>query len=111
MVRETSSSKTIAKNTLFLYFRMMFTMLVALYTSRVVLQVLGVDDFGIYHAVGGFVSMLTFLNSALSAGSSRFLTFELGRGDAEQLSRTFSTSLVIHILLALAIAAATEVQP
>ena len=109
MVRKSTSSKTIAKNTLFLYFRMMFTMLVALYTSRVVLQVLGVDDFGIYHAVGGFVSMLTFLNSALSAGSSRFLTFELGRGDAEQLSRTFSTSLVIHILLALAIAAATEV--
>ena len=73
-----SSNKTIAKNTLFLYVRMMFTMLVALYTSRVILHVLGIDDYGIYQTVGGVVLLLSFLNGALSAGSSRFLTYELG---------------------------------
>ena len=96
-------NKTIAKNTFLLYFRMMFTMLITLYTSRVVLQVLGVDDFGIYQAVGGIVVMLSFVNGALSSGSSRFLTFELGRGDFSRLTRTFSSTLSIHILLALVI--------
>ena len=71
-----SNNKTIAKNTLFLYFRMMFTMIVSLYTSRVILQVLGVDDYGIYQAVGGIVGFLSFINGALSTGTSRFLTFD-----------------------------------
>lgn len=66
---------------------MMFTMLVALYTSRVVLQVLGVEDFGIYQTVGGVVMMLSSVNGALSTGSSRFLTYELGRGDTEKLQK------------------------
>ncbi len=96
-----SNNKTIAKNTVFLYFRMLFTMLVSLYTSRVVLQVLGVDDYGIYQTVGGLVAMLSFLNGALSTGSSRFLTFELGRKDSDRLKRTFSTTLLMHIVLAL----------
>ena len=95
-----STNKTIAKNTLFLYFRMMFTMLVALYTSRVILNILGVEDFGIYQTVGGIVTLLSFVNGALGAGSSRFLTFELGTGDNEKLERTFSTVLTIHIVLA-----------
>lgn len=98
MVEQTN--KTIAKNTLFLYFRMMFTMIVSLYTSRVILQVLGVDDYGIYQAVGGIVGFLSFINGALSTGTSRFLTFELGTGDFEKLKRTFSTTLTIHIGLA-----------
>ena len=98
-----SNNKTIAKNTVFLYFRMLFTMAVALYTSRVVLQVLGVDDFGIYQTVGGVVALLSFINGALSTGSSRFLTFELGTGDFEKLKRTFSSVLIIHFFLALVI--------
>ena len=101
MVEQTN--KTIAKNTLFLYFRMMFTMIISLYTSRVILQVLGVDDYGIYQAVGGIVGFLSFINGALSTGTSRFLTFELGTGDFEKLKRTFSTTLTIHIGLAILI--------
>lgn len=103
-----SNNKTIAKNTLFLYFRMLFTMLVSLYTSRVVLQVLGVNDYGIYQTVGGVVAMLSFLNGALSSGSSRFLTFELGKEDTKKLKETFSTTLFIHIILALLIAIVAE---
>lgn len=105
---EVSSNKTIAKNTLFLYFRMLFTMLVSLYTSRVVLQVLGVDDYGIYQTVGGVVAMLSFINGALSTGSSRFLTFELGRGDKEKLKLTFSTTLIIHLALAVLVLIVAE---
>jgi O-antigen/teichoic acid export membrane protein len=103
-----SSNKTIAKNTVFLYCRMLFTMLVSLYTSRVILHTLGVDDYGTYQVVGGIAGMLSFLNGALSSGSSRFLTFELGTGDQEKLKRTFSTTLTIHIFLALCIAVLAE---
>ncbi len=95
-----SDNKRIAKNTIYLYFRMILTMLIALYTSRVILEKLGVDDFGIYNAVGGIVGFLSFLNSALATGSSRFLTFELGTGDTEKLKRTFSSLLTAHIILA-----------
>ena len=105
---EQTNNKTIAKNTFFLYFRMMFTMLIALYTSRVILQMLGVDDYGIYQTVGGVAVMLSFVSSSLSAGSSRFLTYELGKGDKDKLERTFSTVLVMHIVLALMIVLLAE---
>ncbi len=105
---EKINNKTIAKNTVFLYFRMMFTMLVSLYTSRVILKILGVEDFGIYQTVGGIVGFLSFINSALSTGSSRFLTFELGTKNKERLHRTFSTTLTIHIILALVIVIIAE---
>lgn len=82
-----------------LYVRMLFSMLVSLYTSRVVLNTLGVEDYGIYNVVGGFVSMFSLISSSLSSASSRFLTFELGKGDMMQLKRVFSTSLLIHIAL------------
>jgi O-antigen/teichoic acid export membrane protein len=95
-----SNNKTIAKNTMFLYFRMMVTIVISLYTSRVVLKVLGVDDFGLYQSVGGVVGLLSFLNAALATGSSRFLTFELGRGDFNKLKRTFSTIVTAHLILA-----------
>ena len=103
-----SNNKTIAKNTLFLYFRMMFTMVVSLFTSRVILQKLGVDDYGIYQAVGGIVGFMSFINGALATGSSRFLTFALGEGNEEKLRKTFSTTLNVHILLALGIAVIAE---
>lgn len=103
-----SKNKIIAINTLFLYFRIMFTMLVYLYTSRVILQTLGVEDYGVFQVVGGVVSMLTFLNGALSTGSSRFLTLELGRGNMEKLKRTFCTTLTIHIFIALLIVIVAE---
>jgi len=96
-------NKRIAKNTLFLYFRMLFTMAVSLYTSRIVLATLGIDDFGVYTVVGGVVAMLGFLNSSLSGGTQRFLTFELGKNDFVKLKNTFSAALNIHILLAIVI--------
>lgn len=103
-----TSKKTLAKNTLFLYFRMMFTMIVSLFTSRVILQALGIEDFGIYQTVGGVVGLLTFINGALATGSSRFLTYELGTGDFTKLKKTFSTVLTIHIILAIIIVIAAE---
>lgn len=103
-----TNSKTIAKNTMFLYFRMMVTMIISLYTSRVVLQVLGVDDYGIYQAVGGIVGLLSFINGALGAGSSRFITFGLGEGNIEKLKNIFTTTLTGHIILALIIVLIAE---
>ena len=96
----TSDNKTIAKNTVFLYIRTLVTIIISLYTSRVILQVLGIDDYGIYQAVGGIVGVLSFLNSALSGGTSRFLTYEIGTGNKEKLRNTFSTTLTVHIILA-----------
>lgn len=100
-MKEQTNNKTIAKNTMFLYFRMMVTMVISLYTSRVILQVLGVDDYGIYKAVGGIVGFLGFLNSALGTGASRFITFGLGEGNKEKLKKIFSTTLTVHVMLAL----------
>ncbi len=107
-MEEVTSNRTIAKNTVFLYIRMLFAMAVSLYTSRVVLDVLGVNDYGLYQAVGGVVAMMAFLNSALSHGTSRFLTFELGKGDYKKLERTFSSVMTVHIILALLIVIVAE---
>ncbi len=96
-----SSDKTrIAKNTLFLYFRMLFVMGVSIYTSRVVLEILGIVDYGIYQTIGGIVGMMTFVHSSLSNGTSRFITFELGRNNPQKLERTFSTSVTTQIFFA-----------
>ncbi len=80
-----------------LYIRMLFGMLVSLYTSRVVLNTLGVEDYGIYNVVGGVVAMFSMISSSLSSAVSRFLTFSLGKGDKEYLKKIFSTSLLIHL--------------
>ena len=98
----------IAKNTLFLYIRMILVTLIALFTSRVVLRVLGVDDFGVYQAVCGVVSLLAFMNTALSGGSSRFITVSLGLNDFEKLKKTFSSILVIHFILGLIVVVVAE---
>lgn len=102
------NKETIAKNTVFLYFRMILVMLVSLYTSRIILHVLGIDDYGIYQTVGGVVALLSFINTALSAGSSRFLTFELGRNDSGKLRKTFSSVLIVHTVLALFVVLVAE---
>ena len=103
-----SNNKTIAKNTIFLYFRMFVTMIISLFTSRVVLQTLGVDDYGIYQAVGGIVGFMSFVNNALSTGSSRFITFGLGEGNQDKLQRIFSTTMTVHICLAVIIVVIAE---
>lgn len=102
------SQKTIAKNTIMLYIRMIVNMVISLYTSRVVLQTLGAEDYGINGVVCGVLTMFSFLNSSMSGATSRFLTYELGRGEEKRLSDTFSTSLIIHIIIALMISILCE---
>ena len=102
------NNKRIAKNTLMLYIRMLITMVVGLFISRVVLQTLGVEDYGIYAVVGGVVSMFTFLNGGMISATQRYLNFELGRGNQEQLSKVFSTSVQIHALISLIVLLLSE---
>ena len=93
--------KIIARNSAVLYFRLIFTMAISLYTSRVVLNVLGVDDFGIYNVVGGFISMFAILTDSLSQSISRFMNYALGKKDLELQKKVFSTSLNIHIIFSI----------
>lgn len=96
-----SDNKRIAKNTVFLYVRMFLIMGVTLYTSRVILDKLGVEDYGLYNVVGGVVAMLSFLNGTLTIGTSRFITYELGSGNKDKLWKTFNTSFYTHLCLSL----------
>ena len=94
-----ANNRRIAKNTLVLYARMGVTMLVSLFTSRVVLDSLGIEDYGIYNVVGGFVALFNIISGALSVSISRFFTFELGRGNVDRLQRIFSSAIIIQIAL------------
>ena len=91
------NNKRIAKNTLLLYVRMLFTMAVSLFTSRVILNTLGVEDYGINNVVGGIVTMFSVLSGSLSSSISRFITFELGKGNIERLKTIFSTGVNIQL--------------
>ena len=102
------NNRRIAKNAIALYLRSIVTMLIGLYTSRVILQALGVEDYGIYNVVGGFVSLFSLISGSLSGSVSRYLTYELGRGDVDRLKRVFSTSLYVLIGLSLLVVMATE---
>lgn len=93
------NNKRIAKNTIMIYIRMALVMLVQLYTSRVVLRLLGVDDFGIYNVVGGIVVLFSFFNVSMSSATQRFLNFYLGKNDIEMARKTFSTSMSFHIVI------------
>ena len=103
-----TNNKRVAKNTLFLYFRMILIMLVTLYTSRVVLSELGIKDYGIYNVVGGVVMMFSFLNNCMTSSTQRFITFELGKGDIQKLKDVFAASLNIHIMIALTVVVVAE---
>ena len=98
--QSSDNNKRIAKNTLLLYFRMLFMMVVSLYTSRVVLNALGVEDYGIYNVVGGVVAMFGFINGSMSSATQRYITFALGKGDKKRLQTVFSTTLQIHAMIA-----------
>lgn len=102
------NTKRIAKNTLVLYVRTLFTMLVSLYTSRVILNTLGVSDFGIINVVGGVVGMFSVISGSLASSISRFITFELGHGDFNKLKQIFSTSVNIQIGISLIIVILAE---
>ena len=103
-----SSNKRIVKNTILLYLRMFFVMCIQLYTSRVVLQALGVEDYGIYNVVGGIVTMFAFLNAALNSSTQRYITFFLGKGDKNELQEVFSNCIFIHAFLAIIIIILSE---
>lgn len=96
-----SKSQRIAKNTLFLYFRMLITMLVSLYTSRIILNTLGVEDYGIYNVVGGVVMMFSIINGTMATAVQRFMNYEMGKKNEERLKTVFNISIVIHIGIAL----------
>lgn len=98
-----SNNKRIAKNTLYMYFRMIIVIIISLYMSRVVLDKLGADDYGIYGSVTSVVAMLLFLNGTLSSGTSRFITFELATNNKRKLIETFNTTFYVHLLLAIII--------
>lgn len=103
MPQYSDNNKRIAKNTLLLYVRMLFMMVVSLYTSRIILDTLGVRDFGLYNVVAGFVTMFMFINNAMASATQRYLNFELGKNDAARLRDVFSTSVNIHAVISLII--------
>ena len=107
-MNNSEKSKTIAKNTLFLYLRMLFLMAVNIYTSRVVLQAIGVEDYGIYNVVGGFVALFSLVSAALTSACTRFINYEMGKGNTERLNTVFSTTVTVQALLALIVVVLTE---
>lgn len=99
MSNNSDNNARIAKNTLMLYIRMFVTLIVGLFTSRVILDALGIEDYGIYNLVAGFVAMFNILRSGLVSATQRFITYDLGRGDTSELNRTFSTCVIIYIAI------------
>ena len=108
MSEKSERSKRLAKNTLLLYARMILLMFVNLYASRVILNNLGVNDYGIYNVVGGVVTMFSMLSGSLTAAISRFITFDIGKGDMEKLKKTFSASVTIQLGLAFLVVVVAE---
>ncbi len=106
---QSANNKRIAKNTIVLYIRTLFVMFISLYTSRVILEALGVEDYGVYQVVGGVVAMFSVISSSLSSAISRFLTFEIGHGDIRRLKKIFSTSITIQLVIATVIFILSEV--
>jgi O-antigen/teichoic acid export membrane protein len=102
------NNKRIARNTLLLYFRMLLTMVVSLYTVRVVLNTLGIVDYGIFNVVAGIVTTFSFLSVTLATATQRFFSFELGRNNYEQLKKTFSMTMTIYIMVAIIILVLAE---
>lgn len=103
-----SSNKRIAKNTLLLYARMLYSLVISLFTARVVLNALGAVDYGIYNVVGSVVSMFVFLRTAMGNSTHRYVAFALGKGDQQQLNKVFSTSIIIHFAIGIAIIVLAE---
>ena len=108
MASTIQNNKRIAQNTILLYIRMFLMMAVSLYTSRVILSVLGVEDYGIYNVVGGVISMLSFINGSMASSTQRFLTIEIGKKDFIKLKEVFSTAVTIHFFIAIFIVILSE---
>lgn len=104
-----ANNKRIAKNTIALYFRTFITMIVGLYTARVMLQALGIEDYGVNNVVGGIVAMCSFITGTMSQAISRYITYSLGKGDKEEQKKMFSTSVNAQILMSIIIGIALEI--
>lgn len=107
-MNQTEKTKRIAKNAVLLYIRMVVTLVITLFTSRIVLKALGFDDFGLYNVIGGVVTLFAFLRSSMSSSTQRFLAYEMGSGTTDSLRRVFSVCLTTHILLALVLLVLAE---
>lgn len=105
---EVSSNKTILKNTIFLYIRMFVTMLVSLFTVRIVLKTLGVVDYGVYNVIGGVVTSIAFVSSVLANASQRFFSVEIGKGDFDSLRKTFNLLILVYVFVAIIVLILTE---
>ena len=105
-----SNKKRIAKNTLFLYIRMMLIMAISLYTSRIILNALGIVDYGVYNVVGGMVVMFGFLNSALAQASHRYIAYGIEKDSVNMQIKTFSMLFNVHIIIAIVILALSETR-
>ena len=103
-----SNSNRILKNTIYLYIRMLFLMIISLYTSRVVLQTLGISDYGVYNVVGGFVSLFAILTNSLSSAISRYVTIEIGRHDIKRANNVFCVSVNLLLLMAIIVFIVSE---
>jgi len=95
------SSRTIVKNTIFLYIRQIIVLVLGLYTTRLTLKILGVSDFGIFAAIAGVTAMLKILTNTMASGTTRYLTVELGKGNLKQMNHVYITSIHIHLIVAL----------
>lgn len=105
---ESYKNKRLAKNTIFLYIRMLFAVCINLYTSRLVLEYLGVEDFGIYNVVGGIVTLMMFVNTSMRGATSRFITFSLGKNELQEVKNTISSSIQVHALISILLLIAGE---
>ena len=103
------NNQRIAKNTILLYIRTFFVMIITLYTSRVILRVLGVEDYGVYQVIGGLVAMFSVISGALSTAISRFITYEIGNNNQDKLKKIFATSVVIQLIIAAGVFILAEV--
>lgn len=108
-VNNSIKKKRIVKNTLMMYIRMFITMCISFYTSRLIIQALGVSDFGIYNVVGGMVTLFTFVNMAMLAATQRFLNYEIGQKNMIGMSEVFKTAYLIHIIIAAVIIIGGEI--
>lgn len=108
MSLQSTNNKRIAKNTIFLYLRMLFLLFIGLFTSRVVLSSLGAEDYGIYNVVGGFITMFSVFRAGLTSATQRFITYDLGKGDLARLRETFSTCVIIYMMISILILVLSE---
>ena len=108
MSQESENNKRVAKNTLLLYLRMFMMTCVSLYTSRIMLEALGVENMGLYNVVGGVVGLMSILNGAMTVSTQRYLSFGLGQGNSKNLAQVFTTCFTIYVLLCAILLMAAE---